>query len=331
MIDPALRSDAVAAARGSGVDWKNAWIGADPGGEVVAYPPSAAAAVGVAALEPHGPLRPTTILEPMRGEPAHRAEMISEIRGGEHLLGLLRRDDWWLVAGEDGYVGWVHGWTLEDDGETERAERAARWCGRYAEPLGTLWISDTFAAVPLVLGTPLLRVDADTTERGDWRLVATVHGHEGWIPARSLEATVRADARGVLRHGRMLTGTPYRWGGRSPLGFDCSGFVQLLFALAGVGLPRDASQQQRVGEEVTREATAWQAGDLLFFGDPADHVGIHDGREGLLHCRGSVRRDRLREIAPLMERLSAVRRIDFGDDGSGSTLWRRRPAERRSP
>lgn len=329
MIDSDLREDLVSAARASDIDWKNAWIGVGPGGGIVAHPDTAARAVGVPALEPHGPLRLTSVLEPVRGEPAHRAETISEVRGGEHLLGLLRRGDWWLVAGEDDYIGWVHRWVLEEDTEAERVAIEERWIGRYAEPLGTLWISDTFAAVPMVLGTPLLRVDADTATRGDWRLVSTVHGHEGWIPARSVETAGRADPRGVLRHARMLTGTPYRWGGRSPLGFDCSGFVQMLFALAGVALPRDASQQQRTGRPVDPEPSAWSAGDLLFFGDPADHLGIHDGRGGMIHCRGSVRRDPLREIAPLMERLSAVRRPDLGGTGPRPTLWRRPPTDRR--
>ena len=72
-----------------------------------------------------------------------------------------------------------------------------------------------------------------------------------------------------------LLGVPYLWGGTTPLGFDCSGLVQYVYAQVGIKLPRVAADQQQVGTPVA--ADALEPGDLVFFGDPAYHVGIYAG------------------------------------------------------
>lgn len=72
-------------------------------------------------------------------------------------------------------------------------------------------------------------------------------------------------------------GVPYVWGGSSPsTGFDCSGLVQWAYGQAGIKLPRVADQQAQVGTQVSSLAAA-QPGDLVFYGNPAYHVGIYLG------------------------------------------------------
>ena len=325
MIDPALDSGLNEAARALDVDWRGAWIGPADDGTVRAWPESLASALGVAAVTPKGALRLTSVLEPVRSAPGHRSESITELRGGEHLTGLLRREDWWLVVGEDGYVGWIHDWVIASDDPDRRAARVGAWIGRYARPLGTLWIADNHAGQPLVLGTPLLRVGADNVARGGWRLVATPTGTEGWLAEDEIETSTDPSSRALLRRARSLLGVPYRWGGRSPLGFDCSGFVQYLFALGGMRLPRDASQQEHVGEAIATDRDAWVAGDVLFFGAPADHVGVFDGKRSMIHCRASVVKQPLDDLAPLLERLSGVRRVTAAQTVATATLWLRPP------
>jgi peptidoglycan DL-endopeptidase CwlO len=71
-------------------------------------------------------------------------------------------------------------------------------------------------------------------------------------------------------------GKPYRFGGAGPDSFDCSGLVDYAYALAGMGgLPHSAAALQRMGMAVSQANL--QAGDLVFFGDPAYHVGIYVG------------------------------------------------------
>lgn len=94
-----------------------------------------------------------------------------------------------------------------------------------------------------------------------------------------------------------MVGRPYRYGGFTPAGFDCSGLVHYSFARAGVRTPRDTPGLRRLGESLDRGAMA--KGDLLFFdqeGKKASHVGIYLGDGRFVHAPstgGRVRIDRI--------------------------------------
>jgi cell wall-associated NlpC family hydrolase len=96
----------------------------------------------------------------------------------------------------------------------------------------------------------------------------------------------------ILKTALSFTGFPYLWGGTTPKGFDCSGFVQTVFRLNGHCLPRDAYQQFTSGTEVTLRSDAKPA-DLLFFrargAERITHVAIHLGKDQFIHCSGHVR------------------------------------------
>lgn len=93
-----------------------------------------------------------------------------------------------------------------------------------------------------------------------------------------------------------LTGTPYRNGGSTPAGFDCSGFVQYVFARHGHTLPREVQSQFKVGDRIDRDDI--EPGDLVFFetvSRGASHVGIAMGNGEFVHApssRGVVRVER---------------------------------------
>ena len=84
----------------------------------------------------------------------------------------------------------------------------------------------------------------------------------------------------IIAYASNFLGIPYVWGGTSPSGFDCSGFTQYVFAHFGVNLPRTSQAQQNVGTFVSRANL--QAGDLVFFGTPAYHVGIYVGNGNMI-------------------------------------------------
>jgi cell wall-associated NlpC family hydrolase len=98
----------------------------------------------------------------------------------------------------------------------------------------------------------------------------------------------RADNRKtqiLLSMARQYLGVPYVWAGRSPGGFDCSGFIYYVFDQLGYGLPRMADGQFEVGISVPRNAL--QPGDLVFFEtyEPGpSHVGIYLGNEQFIHA-----------------------------------------------
>ena len=103
------------------------------------------------------------------------------------------------------------------------------------------------------------------------------------MPALSRGSNVTA--RRIVANALQYLGVPYVWGGTSPYGFDCSGFVQYVFATAGVGLPRMADEQFEVGTPVSRHNL--RPGDMVFFStyEPgASHVGIYIGNGNFVHA-----------------------------------------------
>ena len=95
-----------------------------------------------------------------------------------------------------------------------------------------------------------------------------------------------------------LRGTPYRNGGADPSGFDCSGFVQYVFAQHGVSVPRKVVDQFRAGHDVP--PAKLQAGDLVFFttvAPGASHVGIALGSDEFVHAPSSTGEVRVEHLS----------------------------------
>lgn len=117
----------------------------------------------------------------------------------------------------------------------------------------------------------------------------------------------------VIARAAAYTGTGYRAGGTGPAGFDCSGFVQFVFAELGVPLPRTVHHQYDVGRRV--KDAALRAGDLVFFrteGSRVSHVGIWSGDGAFIHApnaRSRVRRDPLIEGSYWGKRYAGARRV----------------------
>ena len=99
----------------------------------------------------------------------------------------------------------------------------------------------------------------------------------------------------ISENALLYLNAPYLWGGRSPLGIDCSGFTQMVYRLQGTKLPRDAYQQAEVGTTLSFIEES-QSGDLAFFDDKEGkiiHVGIILENNHIIHSSGKVRIDRI--------------------------------------
>lgn len=222
----------------------------------------------------------------MMAEPSLRSEQVSQLLLGE-TGEVVAVDGTWLRVrcAFDGYEGWVHrGYLVECD-----AAAAARW---RAEADG--WSEG--AVVETHAGRRRLPLRARAAlEHGRVRLP---DGSSGSLMDGRIQpfAEVRRAALAVPAEewaAHAFAGVPYRWGGVSDLGVDCSGLVQTTFAARGIALPRDSSAQAGVGEAIPPQAA--RPGDLLFFsenGQSVTHVAFVAAGDRLVHstvaCGGVI-------------------------------------------
>lgn len=129
------------------------------------------------------------------------------------------------------------------------------------------------------------------------RAAAEVIAATGAISAnRSVSART---ARAAVATGDDYVGVPYVWGGSTPAGFDCSGFVQYAYREHGVALPRTSRQMSHAGKRLAVDVDGLREGDLMLFrgrGGVINHVALYAGGNRILHSSSSgngVRYDNL--------------------------------------
>ena len=138
-------------------------------------------------------------------------------------------------------------------------------------------------AICLLLCAALLQLAACGGIR---KPAATAHKSK---PARTIRITHigrTAGGQELMLHSMDLVGTPYRWGGSSDSGFDCSGMVQYVYKNAiGISLPRSSRDMAAASRTIRTQDL--QTGDLVFFntsGRGVSHVGLYIGNGQFLHA-----------------------------------------------
>ncbi len=226
---------------------------------------------------------------PLYRDPDARSERVDELLYGMacDVTDTAPDPSWVRVTTRYGYEGWLAAGSLNRDTTTARS-----WEVRASSQV-VLAFSDVLAqprdGAPVLLTLPRgaeLQPLADTD--GRWRKVALADGTEGWTLAASLHSPDGLPQPGsdawrlrVVRTAMGYLGTQYRWGGKSPLGIDCSGLSSMAYALNGVRIPRDADAQQASLTAVSRQTA--RAGDLLF---SPGHVMVYLGGGAYVHATG---------------------------------------------
>jgi len=265
----------------------------------------------------------------LHAEPRADSELVDQAHWGEHVRVLGASDEWRYVQGEDLYFGWCPRADLYQFTKYGRnavvivtaapvRERPAPAAPVLAElPCGAL-IPETRLSPPTGgLGPPA------PPHQGGWLEVGLVGDRgerTGFVSGEHVAALVDLPHRYPTREDLLATaeaflGVPYLWGGTTLKGMDCSGFVQQVYRLNGVGLPRDADQQSMLGRLV-EEA---RLGDLFFFGgESVTHVALATSATEFLHApmkggiveRGQLGSDRrLRATRRYLPEVSEVRAI----------------------
>lgn len=251
------------------------------------------ALVGLAALD-------------LRRRPDHGSELASQLLLGEIVRCRVTAAPWLRAENTtDGYSGWVRSWGLVP----VTAARARAW-----DRAARARVTASFAEVREGAGRGALVSPVSwrgrlipRARKGRYREVELPDGRRGWIESRAIGLSADP-ARGLSRRSlsdrlRSLMGTPYLWGGRTPMGIDCSAFTQLVLAEQGIRLPRDAKQQYAASRPLSA-SSAPALGDLAFFAAPRrppGHVGLVLGDGFYIHARGAVRVSSLDPSNPLFD------------------------------
>ena len=215
---------------------------------------------------------------PMRKEASHTSELVSELLYND-IYNIVDENDEWLKIRcmYDLYEGWIRKLQHHEITEDEYNEFIAK--KKY------------------IVNVPIIHYDNKVLSFGS-KLFEKV---EGSIP---LSKTFDTDV--FMQAAIKMMNVPYRWGGKTVMGIDCSAFVQLCAKIAGYKLPRDASQQVDFGEAVDNFNDA-KSGDIAFFENENHkiiHVGILLSDNKIIHASGKVRIDSIDKIGIFNEELN---------------------------
>ncbi|MFY1048311.1 NlpC/P60 family protein [Chryseobacterium sp. GP-SGM7] len=203
---------------------------------------------------------------PVRAENSDRAEIVTEILYGESADILEVNKNWTKIKMHyDGYEGWMDTKQIKPVTEEYLANRKV-----------TL-ITEDFSSVMTLDGKTLLSMGSEV----EFPAVASRRSHD-------VRESIALTAKEFLN-------IPYLWGGKSFFAVDCSGFVQLVYKIHNIKMPRDTYQQAEVGEVLSFVEES-QPGDLAYFENSEGkiiHVGIMLENQKIIHASGKVRIDTL--------------------------------------
>ncbi len=222
---------------------------------------------------------------PVRSSASDKSEMVSQLLFGEVIELLEKKGSWAKIrCSWDNYIGWVDIKQIKliTPSEFNLYSHKHSCSLELVQPA----ISDDYY-LPITLGSNLPNYDG---------LRFSINGSSFTFSGQVITPfEIKPNTDLVLKIARRYLYAPYLWGGRSPLGIDCSGFTQVVFKLVGINLPRDAYEQVEQGDLIDFVEET-QDGDLAFFENKKGkitHVGILLPEGQIIHASGQVRIDKV--------------------------------------
>lgn len=224
---------------------------------------------------------------PCRAEASDSSEQVTQLLFGETIKVYEKKRSWYRVkTSSDNYECWMDENQFNFISQSQYEDLKAKAPLVVGDLVEIIRDPSSNEMMPILLGCNL-----PNFKDGELNLFDTNLIYEGAV----LKTNEVLPKSKITEHAFMYLNSPYQWGGRSPFGIDCSGFVQMVYKLNGVFLPRDASQQALKGQTLSFIEEA-EEGDLAFFDNEEGaitHVGIILGNNRIIHASGKVRVDRL--------------------------------------
>ncbi len=222
---------------------------------------------------------------PVRSSAADKSEMVSQLLFGELVEILERKGSWLRIRCVwDNYLGWVDRKQICPITPSEK-DRYESNIAYSLEIVQGVMGEDFF--VPITLGATLSDFDG----------INFFYNNRNCTFSGQVinPVEIKPSSELLLKIARRYLHAPYLWGGRSPMGIDCSGFTQMVFKMMGIKMPRDAYQQVERGRLIDFVEQS-QPGDLAFFENrkgKITHVGLLLPEGHIIHASGQVRIDRI--------------------------------------
>jgi hypothetical protein len=221
---------------------------------------------------------------PVRQEPSHKSEQVSQLLFGETYMVTKHQENWLhITCTYDGYEGWIDGAQHSKLSEKD-FQHVSNGPAGIALELASSAVSSSHS-IPILAGSTLPFYDGLNFKISKEKFIYNGQAVQPDINSAAL----------LERIAVRYLGAPYLWGGRNPFGIDCSGFTQIVYKFLDIKLLRDAYQQAEQGSIVNFIEEA-QTGDLAFFGNDEGritHVGIILKDSRIIHSSGKVRMDRI--------------------------------------
>ncbi len=213
-------------------------------------------------------------------EPRYNCQRASQLLFLEPLKVGKKNGDFVLVQQADGYSGWADTRFLKELSRVEY-ENQINSANAVVSAFDAKLIDNKSSTVLphfLYYGT---RLKVTATIDGGFRIMHP-SGKYAYIKrnrVRPIKKKASVTGKKLVKEASKWLGVPYLWGGMTPAGFDCSGFLKQIFGQFNIFLPRDTKDQILVGDRIDRQSI--KTGDLLFF---KRHVGMAITREQMIHC-----------------------------------------------
>jgi cell wall-associated NlpC family hydrolase len=229
-------------------------------------------------------------------EPDTTVELVTQAIVGTTLTIEESSEGWQYVRLPDRYHGWIEACHVRQYAPDEPPYASSGPVAEIQSLLAFLHRQPDDTTPAPALQVPIGARLEVAEEREERVRVVLPEGRALWMRRSDvviLEANSprpRGSVQQVLETAKRFLGLPYMWGGNTPLGIDCSGFVQLAYHLHGVLLLRDSSIQYTQPGLLPVKREELEPGDLVFFGRKAiTHVGMVLGNGEFIHATTHLR------------------------------------------
>ncbi len=242
----------------------------------------------------------------IRSKPKHSSELSTQAILGTPVRILKQNGSWYYIQTPDRYLGWVDAegiapLNIYDQKAWYNSDKII-----FTDVVGFVYSKPDVRSntVSDIVEGAILKLIGESLDKHFW-VVGFPDNRVGYISKKSasklkkyLSGKRQYTDSDVITAAYKLMGIPYLWGGTSSKAMDCSGFTKTVYFMQGILLPRDASQQVKVGKPIPidKKFSKLKRGDLLFFGskrkdgtDRITHVAIYLGDGKIIHETGDVK------------------------------------------